>query len=292
MKTLLAIIRDPHNTDGFLEHVAGMALDFKAKVHVLYAQNANHYLMSSAGATAAGNTHLQQNMQELVEDVKAILGEHINKMNSGVYQNVEFTFTAQLGELTSISDHLMEEHNVDMVVIEGESDNSFLNETNSTMELIRHFNCPVWVIPAKSVYFQPKEIVYATDYKENDILNLKKLIALTKPFIPYITLLHISTEDGFNERIKEAGFLHILQEKLNYNRLNVKNININHSQHLIEGITDYAQINKVDLIVVLKENKSFLERLFKENHTKEIVKRSMIPVLVFHEDEISTARHN
>jgi nucleotide-binding universal stress UspA family protein len=52
-----------------------------------------------------------------------------------------------------------------------------------------------------------------------------------------------------------------------------------------ELLNDYALLIKADLIVVLKENKSFFERIFKSDPAKKIIKKSMLPVLVFHEKE-------
>jgi nucleotide-binding universal stress UspA family protein len=43
-----------------------------------------------------------------------------------------------------------------------------------------------------------------------------------------------------------------------------------------------AEIN-ADLIVVLQENKNFLERIFEGSFTKELINQTQIPVLVFHE---------
>jgi nucleotide-binding universal stress UspA family protein len=48
-------------------------------------------------------------------------------------------------------------------------------------------------------------------------------------------------------------------------------------------INDYACLIDANLIVVLKENRHFLERLVKSSSTKKIVQQARTPVLVYHE---------
>jgi nucleotide-binding universal stress UspA family protein len=50
-------------------------------------------------------------------------------------------------------------------------------------------------------------------------------------------------------------------------------------------INDYSSDIDANLVVMLKENRHFLERLFKPSSTKKLIKEAKLPVLVFHEKE-------
>ena len=89
----------------------------------------------------------------------------------------------------------------------------------------------------------------------------------------------------FEEKILKAGFLELLQEKTDYDRLTVKALKEISSIGIAELLNDYSVVNKSDLIVVLRENRSFFESIFKSDLSENIVKESMLPVLVFHEKE-------
>jgi nucleotide-binding universal stress UspA family protein len=112
---------------------------------------------------------------------------------------------------------------------------------------------------------------------------LKKLIGLFPDTFPGITALHITDNIEFEEEVKKSGFVERLRTQTSYPKLKVKAIYQSNHDDLIELITDFASKNTANLIVVLKENESFFERIFKPSHTKKILKNTELPVLVYHE---------
>ena len=77
--------------------------------------------------------------------------------------------------------------------------------------------------------------------------------------------------------------MEMLQSKTSYKQLIVKAVYQSKHDDLIQLLNDFALNNRADLLVMLKENKSFFERIFKSSHTKEILKTTQLPVLVYHE---------
>ena len=62
------------------------------------------------------------------------------------------------------------------------------------MSVLNNASCPVWVIPNKSKYAPFKEIIYANDFQEEDLLTLQKLVELTHTLSP--TLMKESRKQG------------------------------------------------------------------------------------------------
>lgn len=285
MKTLLTIINDPKKTKGLIQYAASMAIDLKASVKLLYVQNSNSTNFASAGATAVAAAQIQRNMEADANSAKITMEKYIEEIKSTMSENVFIDYSIEHGVTSLLANTLISENKADMVVLEGQENESFWTQTRSNMAIIEELNCPVWIVPKAWVYEPFNKIIYASDYKEEDITGLKRLITITQQFSPNITALHITDSIDFEEKVKEAGFIEILQKSTSYNKVSAKVLKESSNREIAELINDYAHLIKANLIVVLKENKSFFEQIFKNSQTKKIINNSMLPVLVFHENK-------
>lgn len=283
MKTLLAIINEPKESRDFIQYVADMALNFKANAHLLFVQNPISYVSGTTGAAGAAITQVQQNYETIVNAAKENLADHIRDVKSKMSEDVAIGYSAELGMTSEIAKGFISDKKADMLVLEGQKNESFLMQTSSNMEIIENVKCPVWIVPKAWVYKPVTEIIYATDYTEEDISGLKKLIALTHHLSSSITALHITDSVDFEEKVKKTGFLKMLKERTAYDKLSAKVLNESSTSDTAELLNDYALHINADLIVVQKENKSFFEQIFKSDPAKKIIKKSILPLLVFHE---------
>ena len=55
------------------------------------------------------------------------------------------------------------------------------------------------------------------------------------------------------------------------------------SDNMDEGIIDFAEKNKIDLLVILPKRHDLLEKLTKQSHTKKLVLHSHVPVMALHQ---------
>jgi nucleotide-binding universal stress UspA family protein len=151
-------------------------------------------------------------------------------------------------------------------------------------EIVRDLGCPVWVIPEDTAYKSYNDVIYATDYHEEDIQTIKKLIEITTPLTPKIEALHITDNVDFENRIKQKGFQDMLKERIGYRNVEAKALVENVGEEMVEMLNQYAVSHGADLMVVLRENRPFLERLFKPSSSDKIIEDAKLPVLVFHEN--------
>jgi nucleotide-binding universal stress UspA family protein len=132
------------------------------------------------------------------------------------------------------------------------------------------------------VLFKPfKHIIYATNYNKADIPVLKKLSAFAKLFNAEITALHVTDSLDFEEKVKNMGFKNILKEKTNY-PINVQVLVEQKNEDTSAIINSFAKSANADIIVMLKQNKSFFERVFKGSATKKLINKTNLPVLIYH----------
>ena len=283
MKILLAIINEPRESIEFLRYVARMAFDLKALVKVLHVQPPTNYQLGNTDSHEMPPLEAQRTIEKIAEDSRYALEKNMKDIIIELSNNAFAGSSSEIGSAALIANQLVSENKVDMVVLEGQKEESFWIQTSTNMDVIHKVDCPVWIIPQKAVYTPFSEIVYATDYKREDIANLKKLIRLFPDMLPNITALHITDSIEFDEEVKKSGFVKRLQAQISYPLLKVRAISQSNHDDLIDLINDYAVIKAASLIVVLKENESFFERIFKPSHTQKILKSMELPVLVFQE---------
>ncbi len=283
MKTLLAVVNDPNQSKEFLRFVAGMAIDLTGQVKVLNVHTPPQYPYGLAGSAGVASMQVEGNLKEITDETNMILKRNVDEVSKEIPKPVFSGYSVEIGSAVLVIDELISNNEADMVILEGQQDDSFWVQTSSNIDVIKTVECPVWIIPKGAFYRPFSEIVYATDYKEEDVENLKKLIGLFPHVMPNITALHITDSVDFEDRVKKAGFVEMLQAKTSYKQLTVKAVYQSKDDELIPLLNDLAVNNNADLLVMLKANKSFFERIFTSSHTKELLKTTQLPVLVFHE---------
>jgi len=283
MKTLLAIVNEPKESKEFLRYVAGMAINLSVQVKVLYVHTPANYSMGMADTTGYGSLQLTKSLEKIIDNSKEVLKKYIDAIGSEISNHVIVDAIADIGFAAEKANDLVSNNKADMVVLEGRKDDSFWMQASSNMDVIKKVICPVWIIPKDAVYKPFTEIVYATDYKKEDISSLKKLINTFPHYSPNITALHITDSAAFEERVKKAGFIEMLKKQTDYEHLWVRALYQSKDNELAQLLNEFAIKSKADLLVLLKENKSFFDRIFHSNHTKEILKTAQLPVLIYHE---------
>ncbi|NJM15186.1 MAG: universal stress protein [Bacteroidales bacterium] len=237
------------------------------------------------GTTALTAAPVDQAFNEIAEMEKEAITRNTEMIRAEFDSPLLMDYSFEIGFPQYIIEEHVVQNKADMVILEGES--IFWPQKDFNMDVIRSVKCPVWVIPRPVKYKPLKEVVYATDYKEEDISTLKKLIPLTKPFEPNITALHVTDNRDFNEKVTNAGFAKLVRDKTGYDNISIKTIRENGSSNIAELVNDFSLMLGAQLIVVLKENNGFMERLFKSSTTKEIINEARLPVLVYHEQTTS-----
>lgn len=289
METLLALINNPLNSDDFVSYSAEMASDMKFNLHFLYIQNPALYSLSSGSAAATAHpvgseveiTRLEEERKNAVKSIEKKLEDFKKSVSADININV----SSETGAMDMVVNRLVVEGEADMILLENQNEEGLwiLDSTNS--QLIIKAKCPGWLIP-KGLKYQPyRKIVYATDYNLKDIQVLNNLKDMTGRFSPEITVLHV-TGSGRKEIEKKPEFEKSIAEQTGNDKISVEYIKEEKDRDLGETINDYAEKADADLIVLLKENKTFFERIFTPSDTKKVIKKAGLPVLMYHEKVI------
>lgn len=284
MKTLLAIVNNPSDAKNFVRYIAQLSLDLRVNVQFMYIENPTNYPLGISGVNGIAAAQIQRNLQDKMRLSKDKVEKEIKDAKELLGPKLLMEYATELGIKSHIVKRLVEENKVQMVAIEGSKIDNIWGQTDGNLGVIHHANCPVWVIPYGFKYTHFNQIIYATDYKEEDVATLKKLILMTIQYAPQITALHFTSSIDFNEKIKKTGFQEMFQQKTAYKNLSVEAVKEEDNDKIPSLIDEFARHKKAELIVLLQENRNLLERLFRTNPTDEILKETNLPLLIFHEE--------
>ena len=285
-KTLLTLINFAKDYEKHADYAARLACDLNLKLILLHVYNSGVYPFGSASSINGGGLlYAQSNILIHKKSADKKLKELAVRLNRSFPDLLIDTIISEDFELSAVKD-LIENDEADMLLTANNQYNSMFSVNADSYELIHEIDCPIWIIPENHNYNPLKQIVYATDYKSEDIKTITDLVELTGSFNPHISALHITDDPGFESKIKKEGFRDILVEKTAYKNLEVINALTSNSGNIGELLDEYASKNKVDLIVALRENRNFLDRLFKVSTTKKLVTKSHIPILIYHEVKV------
>lgn len=145
--------------------------------------------------------------------------------------------------------------------------------------IIRRCECPVITVPEHYTYHAIDRIAYATDltFADNEVIS--RLLLLGETMGAQVKCFHVHDSNLDIENAIISEFIEQYREEANRRLITfdlVDNINIH------DGIDYFVKTHDIDLLVVLKQKKYWLE-VFESSMTKQLVFQEKIPMLIFHE---------
>ncbi|MET6990048.1 universal stress protein [Sediminicola arcticus] len=144
--------------------------------------------------------------------------------------------------------------------------------------LVENLSCPLLIVPnsgAKPI----SKILYATDFMEFDIEAIKKLVPIAEAMNAKVHLIHISTEKEYAGKEQMEWFKDMLQDQVEGENLNFKLI---FSDTIDRELKNQVEQIGADLLVLLhREEKGFLNKMFHTSMVKKLEGHITIPLMSF-----------
>jgi nucleotide-binding universal stress UspA family protein len=284
MKAILILIDSIAGSKEYMAYAINLAAKLKRKAMFLYLFDHVNIPVGSLGYAETVAHLRQKTYQSQIEEAEKEIDSITRELTADISNMPEIGYRVETGTPHEAINKILVSEEADMVMLEeyvGGRPSEFVRESN--IEIIKNTHCPVWLIPPDIEYQSFNRIVYATDYLEEDIPALKKLSDIATVYNAQITALHITENIDFEERIKSSGYGDMLKEKVGYGKVDMKLVAEEKGTGIAENILKFASHSEADLIVLMKEDKSFLERIFTSSMTRKLSKQTMFPVLVYHE---------
>jgi len=199
------------------------------------------------------------------------------------YKDVEIKTFCDVGFLRKVITKYVEYNSVSFLVIgvTGATGIKGIVGSNASM-VITKMRIPTLLIPLESSLPFIPVVTLATDYKTTrlsvrDVKALNQILKATKP--KKLEILHISEKDMDEKSIKNG-------EKKLKEQLPSVEINFNYIDDdgkTSNGIIDFIEQNKTDILCVVKRNHNIIYRLFSNSTVNEVLNKSIKAILILHE---------
>ncbi|HEX7458166.1 MAG TPA: universal stress protein [Ginsengibacter sp.] len=267
MKTFLVPIDFSTTSENAAEYTIDLTKDIPGVEIILY----NVY-GSLSFATLTGK---EDGSRKMVTDAE--LTTLKNKLKYS--DNQKITIDSEEGSfIDSIEKYVLSNH-IDMVVmgITGSSRIKQVFMGTNTLNVVRHINTPVMIIPPNAKFKGIKNVLFASDFKDvartTPFGSLKKVLDFFKP---KLKILNVDSEHNIELTTEFKIERDEMQEKLNNYDPEFSFLNI---YDFLDGINRFAEAREIDAIITVPKKHGFISQLFKTNHTRKLAYHTHVPTI-------------
>lgn len=153
--------------------------------------------------------------------------------------------------------------------------------TSNTLKLVDKNPCPVMIIPPSADFGTIKNIALTSDFKDvQSSIPVQPIKSVLEIFRPQLHIVNVDsehyvslTEEYLKERAKLAEMFQEFKPEFYF----IGTFDFH------DTINQFVTDKKIDMVITIPRNRSFIDNLFKPSNTKKLVFESTIPVLAAHE---------
>ena len=228
------------------------------------------YIIGSPGQIGLGDV-LQEAAMTRLERLKTRLEDQFENPNHTIM--VHTAFNTLLGEIAET----VEAENIDLIVMgtKGATGAKEILFGTNTVHVIKKAKCPVVAVPPKFGYEAPKEILFPTDYEiEYQKEKMEPLLAIAEEHKSRINVMHVRAGYDLNavQEKHKAQLEKLLGSTAIFHEVPDNGI--------IAAVNEFQLKTEINLLVMVQNKHTFLERLFIEPVIKKIGFHVTIPFMV------------
>jgi len=150
---------------------------------------------------------------------------------------------------------------------------------STTANILEKAKCPVLAIPHAVSYKNIEHIVCPMNFQTVKLGFIRQILTFAKLFDAKITCFHV--DNAHNPLLKN---LKIAFEKATSDSKNISFKIVQHD-YVLEGINEFIDKQKADLLIMKTKKYNFIERLFQTSYTENMISHTHIPLLALHEND-------
>lgn len=163
----------------------------------------------------------------------------------------------------------------------GDGNKGFL-EGNMAEKIMDKTKIPVFAIPNSAEPIRFENVMYATNFSDNDFANIRAVVKLFEAFDTSLHVVHfkLTGHSGNHEKVMDTLRL-TLKEKFPEKKVA---FHLFDSEDKAESLNLFVKENKIDLITFIAHKTGILKNLFSHKiHKKDFFKLEL-PMLAMHEE--------
>jgi nucleotide-binding universal stress UspA family protein len=274
MKNILLLTDFSKNSINAMRYALNLFENSICNFYILNVENSSVY--ASADIISAGNESIYNSVIKKIRDrIKKLIVELENE-----FKNSDFSFYSLVSynDLTEAIKQIHISKDIHLVVMgtNGVTGTKEIMFGSNTINVIRDISCPTLVIPEKYTYKMPKDILLPLDLADSLTGNaFMGVVEFAKKFSEKVHLLRIlPTDEALPEEIKDIEYMNSILTKTQNKYYKIINV----PMHYV--VSCYLQTHAIDLIALLVQKESFVERFFTGSTTKQISNKITVPLLV------------
>jgi nucleotide-binding universal stress UspA family protein len=221
-----------------------------------------------------------------MESADNALEKHVaDALAKGSYSSVSYNLHTLPGGFMEGMKEIIDIADADLIVM-GTKGATGLKEVwvgSNTVSVIEKIKLPIMVVPAEASLKGISKILFMTDLKpiNNDTAldMLSEIALLANAKVRIANVKDEGEHSNWEERLERSRIGHVLGDGVKHSFHKIENKNV------LEGISKYVE-NKgdIDMIALVTRKKNLFQRLFKTEHAKEMAFRSLLPLLILHDN--------
>lgn len=259
-----------------------LANQIDTQLYVLYT-----YITPVLSSTHAGQPELLADVYEQIELTKFdYYKSQLPRLHAlAASQDLDHSkliFLFDEGTVVSAVRKIVEAEDIGLVVMGTHGASGFTKDFigTNTVNVIRNIKKPVLAIPPHATYTPIQRIAFTTLFREKDRSALKEILDLADVVDATVYCTHVRQDTGSPADAlfySESWAKMFSDRKLDFTFL-TKKVSVE------ESINTFIKEKEINLLAVVKRNRSFFDRLFSSSLTNNLTFHLQIPILVFHED--------
>lgn len=260
-----------------------LANNLNLKVFVVYV-----YMPPILSATHGGQPDILQKTYEEIELSKfESYKKNVSKLrelaesNSLNSDNVIFLF--EEGSLTQTIKKIVAAEDIYAIVM-GTIGATGLTKAmigSNTVDVIKSINKPVLAIPVKATFKPIKKVAFTTLFREKDKKALEEILTISKKINFEVSCINVLDNVDYvtDVAMKADEWGNIFKNE------NLQFLFLEKTENVETTINSFLTENKIDVLAIVKRNRSFFDRLINSSLSNQFVFHSHLPTWVFHEEK-------
>lgn len=218
-----------------------------------------------------------EELQEIAEAKLKAISEEIMLISKKKLQSCDYMLKS--GKIVDVLTGIAEEEKFDLIVMGTTGHSAYERKYlgGKAKSIIEESSCTVMCVPENASYRGIKNIVYATDYQEEDKLAIQYINEIASDLKAGVTVLHVSHH---NDAIDKAMYEEFKSELENFMHGQQVVFDRVVFHNIAEGLDKYMKSENADLLVLLNKKLNFFESLFHRSLTDHLDKFTDYPLMI------------
>lgn len=263
-------------------YAINLAKSINAKLYVLHTYEAPVLSSTHAGKPESLDLAYQniefarfERFQQNTPPLKDIAEEH-------GFDVSQMIFLFEEGKLANIVKKITQQERIHLIVMGTHGQSGFLGRMvgTNTVNVIKNVTTPVLAVPPHAKFNGINRVVFSLLYREQDKKPLQEALIMAGQVNAHTQCIHVLDKGD----IAGASSLMDMWQK-EFNRYDVEFKILEKIESIENTITHYVLENNIDMLAVIKRNRSFFDRLFNASVSNNLTLHSKIPIIIYHEQQ-------